>query len=90
MSISGFSSCGNTPSSHPTSAHPVSFSGAPPPLDRPASIALRMFDNGVFAGTSVLIRSDLYGGQTCGSTGAPYTFIGRIGYYDCLHQQGGD
>ena len=79
-----------TTCSHPNQPHPVSFSGPPPPPDRPASIALRVFDNGVFAGTSVLIRSDLYSGQTCRSTGAPYTFIGRIGYYECLHKQGGD
>jgi hypothetical protein len=79
-----------TTCSHPNQPHPVSFSGPPPPLDRPASIQLRVFDNGVFAGTSVLIRSDLYNGQTCPSTGAAYTFIGRIGYYECLHKQGGN
>ena len=22
----------------------------------------------------------------CGSTDAPYTFIARIGYYECLHR----
>ena len=79
-----------TTCSHPNQPHPVSFSGPPPPPDRPASIPLRVFDNGVFAGTSVLIRSDLYNGQTCRSTGLPYTFIARIGYYECLHRQGGD
>ena len=79
-----------TTCSHPNQPHPVSFSGPPPPQDRPASIPLRVFDNGVFAGTSLLIRSDLYNGQTCRSTGLPYTFIARIGYYECLHRQGGD
>lgn len=79
-----------TTCSHPNQPHPVSFSGPPPPPDRPASIPLRVFDNGVFAGTSLLIRSDLYNGQTCRSTGLPYTFIARIGYYECLHRQGGD
>jgi hypothetical protein len=79
-----------TTCSHPNQPHPASFSGPPPPADRPASISLRVFDNGVFAGTSVLIRSDLYSGQTCRSTGLPYTLIARIGYYECLHPQGRD
>ena len=72
--------------SHPNEPHPVSLPGPPPPPDRPASIQLLVFENGVFVGTSVLIRSDLYHGQPCSSTGGPYTFIGRIGYYECRHQ----
>jgi hypothetical protein len=79
-----------TTCSHPNQPHPLSIPGPPPPPDRPASIPLRVFDNGVFAGTSLLIRSDLYEGQTCRATGLPYTFIARIGYYECLHRQGGD
>ena len=51
-----------------------------------SDIQLLVFDNGVFVGTSLLIRSDLYSGQPCRSTGGPYTFIGRIGYYECRHQ----
>ena len=35
-----------TTCSHPNQPHPVSFSGPPPPPDRPASISLRVFDNG--------------------------------------------
>jgi hypothetical protein len=76
--------------SHPNELHPVLLPGPPPPSDRPASITLLVFDNGVFAGTDLLIRSDLYNGQPCQPTGAPYRFIARIGYYECLHQpQGG-
>ena len=78
-----------TTCSHPNQPHPVSFSGPPPPPDRPASIPLRVFDNGVFAGTSLLIRSDLYNGQTCRWTGGVYNFIGRIGYYECVHPHAG-
>ena len=72
--------------SAPNQTHPVSLPGPPPPDDRPAAITLLVFDNGVFTGTSLLIRSDLYHGQPCKSTGGPYNFIGRIGYYECLHQ----
>ena len=72
--------------SRPNQLHPVLLPGPPPAEDRPASITLLVFDNGVFAGTSVLIRSDLYRGQPCSSTGDGYTFIARIGYYECLHQ----
>ena len=75
--------------SHPNQLHPVGLPGPPPPSDRPAAITLLVFDNGVFAGTSVLIRSDLYSGQTCRARGGPYTFIARIGYYECLHPHGG-
>ena len=76
--------------SHPNQLHPVGLPGPPPPPDRPAAITLLVFDNGEFAGTSVLIRSDLYSGQTCRARGGPYTFIARIGYYECLHPQGGN
>ena len=72
--------------SRPNQPHPVTLPGPPPPPDRPASITLLVFENGGFLGTSVLIRSDLYNGQPCASTNGPYTFIGRIGYYECLHR----
>ena len=79
-----------TTCSHPNQIHPLGLSGPPPPPDRPASITLRVFNNGVFTATSLLIRSDLYNGQTCKTTGGPYTFIARIGYYECQHKHGGD
>ena len=75
--------------SHPNGPHPGGLPGPPPPPDRPASISLLVFDNGVFIGTNLLIRSDLYHGQPCHSTGNPYRFIARIGYYECLHQSQG-
>jgi hypothetical protein len=76
--------------SRPNQLHPVLLPGPPPPADRPASITLLVFDNGVFVGTDVLIRSDLYTGQPCSSTGDVYRFISRIGYYECLHQSQAD
>jgi hypothetical protein len=76
--------------SRPNQLHPVLLPGPPPPADRPASINLFVFENGVFVGISVLIRSDLYNGQPCSSTGNAYTFIARIGYYECRHQSQGD
>ena len=72
--------------SRPNQLHPLLLPGPPPPEDRPASITLLAFDDGVFAGTLVLIRSDLYRGQPCSSTGDVYTFIARVGYYECLNR----
>jgi hypothetical protein len=72
--------------SHPNQLHPVLLPGPPPPADRPASITLLVFDNGVFVGQDLLIRSDLYNDQTCSSTGDVYRFLARIGYYECVHQ----
>ena len=72
--------------SHPNQLHPVLLPGPPPPPDRPAAITLLVFDNGVFTGTDLLIRSDLYKGQQCRSFAGPYRFIPRIGYYECVHQ----
>jgi hypothetical protein len=68
--------------------HPLLLPGPPPPADRPPTFSLLVFDNGVFIGTDLLIRSDLYRGQLCNATGAPYRFISRIGYYECLHPTG--
>ena len=74
---------------HPNAVHPVLFPGPPPPPDRPAAITLLVFDSDSFTGTDILIRSDLYNGQTCASTGQAYRFIARIGYYECLHEEHG-
>jgi hypothetical protein len=71
--------------SAPNQQHPASIPGPPPPDDRPAAINLFVFDSGVFIGTNLLIRSDLYHDQPCRSTGGLYRFIERIGYYECLH-----
>ena len=71
--------------SAPNQQHPASIPGPPPPDERPAAINLFVFDSGVFIGTNLLIRSDLYNGQPCRSTAGLYRFIPRIGYYECLH-----
>jgi hypothetical protein len=76
--------------SPPNQPHPITLPGPPPPPDRPATFTLLVFDNGVFYGTDLLIRSDLYGGQPCKSTGGPYRLIPRIGYYECVHLKGGE
>ena len=72
--------------SPPNQMHPILLPGPPPPEDRPATFTLLVFDNGVFTGTDLLIRSDLYNGQVCRTIGGPYRFIARIGYYECVHQ----
>ena len=75
--------------SPPNQPHPLLLPGPPPPDDRPATFTLLVFDSGVFFGTDLLIRSDLYQGQPCKSTSAPYRLITRIGYYECVHLTGG-
>jgi hypothetical protein len=75
--------------SPPNQGHPVLLPGPPPPDDRPATFTLLVFDSGVFIGTDLLIRSDLYHGQPCHSTDGPYRFIARIGYYECLRLASG-
>ena len=76
--------------SPPNQMHPILLPGPPPPEDREATLTLLVFENGVFVGTTLLIRSDLYNGQECRSTGAPYRYIARIGYYECRHQSQAD
>ena len=73
--------------SPPNQGHPIQLPGAVE--GRPATYSLLVFDSGVFVGTDLLIRSDLYNNQPCRSTGGPYRFIPRIGYYECLHPAGG-
>jgi hypothetical protein len=63
--------------------------GNPPPQDRPATFTFWLFDgSGAFTGTELLIRTDLYQGQLCESTGALYDFRPAIGYYECVHTPG--
>ena len=59
------------------------FPGNPDPA--PAYNSL-MFDvgSGAYVGTGHMIRGDLYGGQPCGPSGAPYAYLPLIGYYDCI------
>jgi hypothetical protein len=73
--------------SHPNQGLPTG--GNPPPEDRPAAFTFWLFDAvGVFTGTELLIRTDLYKGQLCESTGAPYVLVPFIGYYECVHTPG--
>jgi hypothetical protein len=74
-----------TTCSPPNQAHPITLPGPPPPPDRPATFTLLVFDSGVFIGTDLLIRSDLYHDQPCASLGGPFRYISRIGYYECVH-----
>ena len=59
------------------------------PDDRPATFTFVVFDGtGRFVGTELLLRTDLYNGQLCESTGAVYDFRPAIGYYECVHTAG--
>ena len=70
--------------SHPNQGFPTA--GNPPPADRPATFTLLAFDGaGTFIGTQLLIRSDLYNGQRCGPSDAPFILRPPIGYYECVH-----
>ena len=86
-------SCRTTPigdriiCSHPNQGFPVF--GVPPPADRPANFTFLTFGlSGNFIGTEILIRSDLYNGQRCESTGLPYVLRAAVGYYECVHTVG--
>jgi hypothetical protein len=62
--------------------------GRPVPGDpnAPPTYNFKIFTlDGSFIGTVHLIRADLYQGQPCPPTGAPYFFIPPIGYYRCEH-----
>jgi hypothetical protein len=61
---------------------------SPPPADRPATFTFLAWDSGDFAGTLLLIRSDLYRGQICRSTGLEYRLLVAVGYRECLHRAG--
>jgi hypothetical protein len=75
--------------SHPTQGFPVF--GNPPPADRPAGFSIWLFDGaGNFLGIEKLIRTDLYNGQPCESTGLEWQFRAGVGYYACLRTTGED
>jgi hypothetical protein len=60
--------------------------GRPLPGDPdPPAYTLQTFDlAGNYLGKVHLVRADLYRGQACGPSGAPYVFRAAIGYYECL------
>jgi hypothetical protein len=61
----------------------------PAPDDRPATFTFLIFDpNSRYVGTELLLRTDLYNGQLCESTGEKYSFVEAIGYYECIHTTG--
>jgi hypothetical protein len=67
--------------SDPGHGRPIPGDPNPPP-----SYNFKLFTlDGSFIGTSHLIRADLYRGQPCPPSGAPYFFIPPIGYYRCEH-----
>lgn len=73
--------------SHPNQGFPVF--GVPPPADRPSTFTFLTFGlTGNFIGTEILIRTDLYSGQPCESTGQPYILRAAVGYYECVHTAG--
>jgi hypothetical protein len=84
-------SCGPTPIPNTTGCSQKDFPtpGNPPPADRPASFTALLFnESGTFVGTVILIRSDLYHGQICESTGERYILRTFVGYYECVHTAG--
>ena len=83
--------CGPTPFATTIGCSQKDFPtpGNPPPADRPASFTALLFTaDEAFIGTVTLIRSDLYHGQKCESTGEPYILRTFVGYYECLHTVG--
>lgn len=67
----------------------VAIPPAQPPADRPETVLLKRWRNGLFEANVLLIRPEIYNGQRCGSTGAPYAYIGVLGYFECAHLVGG-
>ena len=57
------------------------------PEDRPPSYLVHVFDTATneYLGFGRMIRTDLYEGQTCPSTGATYNYLPHIGYYECFN-----
>jgi hypothetical protein len=57
------------------------------PEDRPPSYLVHVFDTATseYLGFGRMIRTDLYEGQTCPSTGALYVYLPHIGYYECFN-----
>jgi hypothetical protein len=60
------------------------------PADRPPSYLVHVFDTTTseYLGFTRMIRSDLYEGQSCTSTGAAYEYLPHIGYYACFNPAG--
>jgi hypothetical protein len=53
--------------------------------DPPPQYTLVRFDlDGTYDAKVHFIRADLYAGQPCGPSGAPYLLSPRIGYFECV------
>lgn len=66
----------------------VAIPPAQPPADRPETVLLKRWRNGVFEANVLLIRPEIYNGQPCQPTGQPYTYIAVLGYFECAHMVG--
>lgn len=66
----------------------VAFPPAVPPEDRPPTVMLKRWRDGIFEANVLLIRPEIYNGQICQSTGDPYFFASVLGYYECAHPPG--
>jgi len=60
------------------------------PEDRPPTHKVWVFDTatGEYLGFTLMIRTDLYAGQHCATTGAAYNYLPHIGYYECFNPVG--
>ena len=63
----------------------VAIPPAQPPADRPPTVKLKRWVNGVFDANVLLIRPEIYNGQLCEPTGKLYSYITVLGYYECAH-----
>lgn len=63
----------------------VALPPAQPPDDRPETVLLKRWRNGVFEANVLLIRPEIYNGQLCESTGQSYIYVGVLGYFECAH-----
>jgi hypothetical protein len=63
----------------------VAFPPSQPPEDRPPTVLLKRWRDGVFEANVLLIRPEIYNGQICESTGLAYTYAGFLGYFECAH-----
>ena len=66
----------------------VAVPPAQPPADRPDTVLLKRWRNGVFEANVLLMRPEIYNGQPCESTRQPYTYITVLGYFECAHTVG--
>jgi hypothetical protein len=55
------------------------------PDDRPQTVTLKRWRNGLFEANVLLTRPEIYNGQTCESTGQPFSYIVVLGYFECAH-----